>query len=192
MSGINKESQSRVGRENQAYASNGSRLVAGGVILSADHERVLMISSTDKRRWIIPKGGVELDEVEDYSKAAIRETWEEAGVDGRVAKYLGKINDHRMIKTSGCEGNSKSFPPLASSVEYADPNNFITKDGTKLVPRSEYHFYEMALVKIYTEWPEKHKRDRHWFDYATAKRELEKNDGSELLEALEKSSIVKD
>jgi len=41
----------------------GARVVAGCVVLNQDKSKLLFISSTgQKKRWVLPKGGVELDE----------------------------------------------------------------------------------------------------------------------------------
>ena len=41
----------------------------------------MVTSSSDPQRWVIPKGGWEIDE--SAQEAAVRETWEEAGVKGK-------------------------------------------------------------------------------------------------------------
>lgn len=69
----------------------GARVVAGCVVLNEDCSKVLMVGANRSRKWILPKGGAELDEEEDLSLAAVRETWEEGGAKGRIVKYLGKI-----------------------------------------------------------------------------------------------------
>ena len=48
----------------------------------ADNLEVLLITSLNSRRWIIPKGNI--DEGETVAEAAKREALEEAGVRGRV------------------------------------------------------------------------------------------------------------
>lgn len=50
-----------------------------------------MVGANNSEKWILPKGGAELDEQGDLSLAARRETWEEGGAKGRIVKYLGKI-----------------------------------------------------------------------------------------------------
>eukprot|EP00049_Salpingoeca_infusionum_P014598 m.276000 g.276000 ORF g.276000 m.276000 type:complete len:188 (-) comp15704_c0_seq2:8614-9177(-) len=77
----------RVGREKQRY-EDGKRLVVGGVPyrVSSNGLEVLLISSSKKPEWIIPKGGWETDETAE--EAARREAYEEAGVEGAVGKLL--------------------------------------------------------------------------------------------------------
>ncbi|KAK7073803.1 endopolyphosphatase activity protein, partial [Halocaridina rubra] len=49
---------------------------------------VLLVSSKkDPCSWLVPGGGMEAGE--EMATAAIREAWEEAGVQGHITKYLG-------------------------------------------------------------------------------------------------------
>lgn len=75
------------------YGAQGERLVAGVVPLSADKTKVLLIQSTRRGGWVLPKGGWETDEA--IQEAACREAWEEAGIESTVTKDLGKIPDRR-------------------------------------------------------------------------------------------------
>lgn len=50
---------------------------------AAPHSEILLITSRNTRRWIIPKGWVETDQT--AAESAAREAFEEAGVTGRVA-----------------------------------------------------------------------------------------------------------
>lgn len=50
--------------------------------------KILLVSSKkDHGSWLVPGGGVEAGE--EAAEAAVREAWEEAGVQGRVTRYLG-------------------------------------------------------------------------------------------------------
>jgi len=87
--------EARVGRTKQRYDTEGARLVAGIVAVSADKTKVLIVESTRKQNhWVLPKGGWETDEA-TAEIAAQREAWEEAGITGKVTKNLGKIKDTR-------------------------------------------------------------------------------------------------
>lgn len=146
---------------------NNARLVAGGIVLDKEMDKVLMISSSKhKNRWIIPKGGVEFDEKENFAITALRETWEEAGVVGEITKKLPVIEDSRnMLK------NPESY---------------------EKIPLCEFHFYQMKLIELDTDWPEKDNRLRRWCTYNEAKHELLKSKRPELLSALNDSDILKD
>jgi len=152
----------RVGRDKQRYGPNGERLVAGVVPLSPDRTKVLMIQSSSRKGWVLPKGGWETDE-KTQQDAACREAWEEAGIECKIEKDLGTIEEKRT-------------------------ESAIKKDGTR-APRASYRFYEVKVKQELDSWPEQHKRDRQWMSFRTAQDQLK--DRPELLEALERSSIIK-
>jgi len=129
---------SRSGSDNQRYGPKGERLVAGIVPLSADKTRVLLIQSTRRNGWVLPKGGWELDEA-TASAAACREAWEEAGILCRVERDLGHIPDTRPSTTH-----------------------------TKQAPKASYHFFEAVVTEERSDWPERHKRSRQWYAYGQA------------------------
>lgn len=142
--------------------------------MNQDHSKVLLISSTgQKKRWVLPKGGVEMDEAE-YVDSAIRETWEEAGVTGKIIRSLGMIDDLRPPK----EWNTNK-------------EEFLNQEILKHPPRSEFHFFEMVVEKEYDEFPESNKRSRKWVSYHEAIEELINAKRLELKEAVERSSILK-
>ncbi|KAF3070621.1 Diphosphoinositol polyphosphate phosphohydrolase aps1 [Daldinia childiae] len=88
--------ESRTGRTKQRYNSKGERLVAGVVPLSEDRLYVLLIQSTRRKGWVLPKGGWESDE--ECTEAAEREAWEEAGITIRIDYDLGEVIDSRPPK----------------------------------------------------------------------------------------------
>lgn len=120
------------------YGAQGERLVAGVVPLSVDRTKVLLIQSTRRGGWVIPKGGWEMDEG-TAQDAACREAWEEAGIICRVQYDLGMIPESR------------------------DPSQ-----TTAEAPKALYQFFEVTVEKEEAEWPEMHKRARQWLSYAEA------------------------
>lgn len=164
---VTKTAKPREGRAEQMYnARNHARLVAGGIVLDDALDKVLMISSSKHRdRWILPKGGIEYDEKENFAITALRETWEEAGAVGAVTKKLPVVEDAR------------------------DPAERAQMED---IPLCEFHFYQMKLVELDTDWPEASNRLRRWCTYQEAKHELLKSKRPELLSALNDSDIVKD
>lgn len=135
--------ESRTGRDKQRFGTQGERLVAGVVPLSTDKTQVLLIQSTRRGGWVLPKGGWELDET--ASDAAFREAWEEAGVICTTveAADLGSIIDSR-------------------------PTSQVTQNA----PKAIYQFFECIVEELKPEWPEKHKRSRQWFGYTQAVQAL--------------------
>ncbi|KAL8919341.1 MAG: hypothetical protein Q9208_006840 [Pyrenodesmia sp. 3 TL-2023] len=136
------EATARTGRDNQRYGTQGERLVAGVVPLSGDKTKVLLIQSTRRGGWVLPKGGWETDEG-TAQEAACREAWEEAGIVCTVVKELGTIPDMRA-----------------------------PAELTSKAPKAAYHFYEVRVDREAAEWPEKDKRGRQWMPYQQAKQAL--------------------
>lgn len=131
---------------------------------------MLLVSSSAKpKKWVLPKGGVESDEP-DYVSAAIRETWEEAGVTGDITGKLPVVEDMR--------------PPKHWGSMKEDDRGVLTHP-----PRSEFHFYEMAVEREHDKYPECKERRRCWFTYEDAVRELRDNKRLELAACVESSSV---
>ncbi|KAF1916776.1 NUDIX hydrolase domain-like protein [Ampelomyces quisqualis] len=134
--------ESRTGRDNQRYGSQGERLVAGVVPLSTDKYYVLLIQSTRRGGWVLPKGGWETDEA-TAQDAAKREAWEEAGIICKINYDLGLIAEKRKADQL-----------------------------TAKAPKASYHFFEATVEKQEAVWPEQHKRSRNWFTYTQARAAL--------------------
>lgn len=158
------------------YNSKGERLVAGVVPLTEDKTFVLLIQSTRRKGWVLPKGGWESDE--ECTEAAEREAWEEAGIYVQIDYDLGDIIETRPPK----ESKSKDKDKEKEKGKGKDKD----KDG-KDSGKSLYRFYECTVIKEEDNWPEKDKRQRKWFNYTDAKAQLEGR--PELLEALDRSTI---
>lgn len=152
-------------------------MVAGCICLNETRDKVVMIlSSVHKNKWVLPKGGIELDEGEDFVISAVRETWEEAGCEGRILEKLPVVYDLRGAKA----------PVLVGEDQKKD------FDPKKFIPKLEFHFYTMEVVQLSTKWPELDARSRRWCTYSEAKHELMKSKRPELVQALEYSCMVKD
>ena len=119
----------------------------------------MLIQSSNRKGWVLPKGGWETDEG-TQEEAACREAWEEAGIECKIDKDLGTIDEKRS------ELQIRKNP---------------------FAPRAAYRFYEVKVKEEKESWPESHKRTRAWMSYAKAREFLK--DRPELLEALERSSI---
>jgi len=64
----------------------------------------------------------------------------------------------------------------------------------KAIPEksTEFHFFELKLVRLAEDWPEAHKRRRKWMTYGDARRALLDNKRKQLAEALDMCSVNKD
>ncbi|KAI9804778.1 MAG: hypothetical protein M1825_001146 [Sarcosagium campestre] len=130
--------ESRVGRTKQRYGPQGERLVAGVVPISSNRTQVLVIKSTRRGGWVLPKGGWETDEG-SAQDAACREAWEEAGIVCQVKFDLGSIQETRR-----------------------------PEQLTAHAPKALYQFFEVSVEKEEPVWPESFKRDRQWMSYSQA------------------------
>ncbi|SAM00223.1 hypothetical protein [Absidia glauca] len=110
--------KARHGNNNDMVDENNIRQVAGCLPIDLANQRILLISSSNKNKdhWVIPKGGWEDDETQ--AQAALRETWEEAGLKGRITRHLGvfeeatkkQIKGHHWIFEMQIDEVCKKFP----------------------------------------------------------------------------------
>eukprot|EP00968_Pinguiococcus_pyrenoidosus_P007096 scaffold470_cov257-Pinguiococcus_pyrenoidosus.AAC.11 len=99
--------EARTGRTRQRYAADAEggnvRLCCGcvPVVLSEGGEKRVILISSRKKNWTLPKGGWEKDET--AMEAALRETFEEAGVVGDIVDEtpLCAIN-YESCKNASC------------------------------------------------------------------------------------------
>ncbi|KAI7863408.1 NUDIX hydrolase domain-like protein [Spinellus fusiger] len=84
--------KARHGHNQDRTDENNVRQVAGCLPIDPKSKRVLLISSRKKANaWVLPKGGWETNETKE--QAALRETWEEAGVKGVIYRHVGVFVD---------------------------------------------------------------------------------------------------
>ncbi|KAI8335798.1 NUDIX hydrolase domain-like protein [Chlamydoabsidia padenii] len=110
--------KARHGHNSDMVDENNIRQVAGCLPIDPINKRILLISSSNKNKdnWVIPKGGWEDDETQ--AQAALRETWEEAGIKGRITRPLGvfeeatkkQIKGHHWIFELEIDEVCKKFP----------------------------------------------------------------------------------
>lgn len=85
----------------RTYDPDGFRRRAAAVCVRSEalDEVLLVSSSREPSKWVVPGGGVEPDELCD--RAAIREVWEEAGVVGTLGRRIGVFeNPSRHHRTT--------------------------------------------------------------------------------------------
>lgn len=124
---------------------------------------MMMIQSTRRKGWVLPKGGWETDE--ECHEAAAREAWEEAGIMVQIDYDLGDIRETSPRKK-----------------QHSSPS----KDK-KDKERALYRFYEVTVTSEEADWPEREKRERKWFTFAEASELLKER--PELHTALERSTM---
>ena len=70
---------------------------------------VLLVTSSTRQRWVLPKGNV--DKGETKPQAALREAQEEAGVTGRIFKRpIGAYEDLKLAKKGPKQAKIAIFP----------------------------------------------------------------------------------
>jgi diphosphoinositol-polyphosphate diphosphatase len=155
--------------------------VAGVVPLTEDKTYVMLIQSTRRKGWVLPKGGWETDE--ECHEAAAREAWEEAGILVQIDYDLGDIHETSPRKKSSATASSSSSSSSSKNKDGKDGK----ESGGKDKQRSLYRFYEVTVTSEEPDWPEREKRERKWFTFAEAKEMLK--DRPELQMALERSTM---
>jgi len=101
-----------------------------------DGVEVLLITSRDTGRWVIPKGNV--DPGQTAAAAAVRETYEEAGVLGHVTSIPLGIYTYGKRQRSGAA--------VAATVEV----------------------YALEIATQLKKWPERKQRRLEWMDVTAA------------------------
>lgn len=107
---------------------------------AGDGVEVLLITSRDTGRWVLPKGWP----IKGFSPAAsaLREAYEEAGVDGKVAE--APIGRFPYVKVMGAD---KGFP-------------------------CEVAVYPIEVRRLREDFPESDQRRRKWFPAEKAARKV--------------------
>jgi len=156
---------SRIGRDQQRFALDPhtnlptTRLTVGSVPI-LKNGKILMVSSSRKPRWILPKGGWESDE--QCEEGALRETYEEGGIVGTLGARLGDVEcwkegDSRVATGVGEEGGnrviveSNSLPSSASSQCVTLTDNHSTPSSTS---RIRMYMYPLYVLEVRETWPE--------------------------------------
>jgi 8-oxo-dGTP pyrophosphatase MutT (NUDIX family) len=127
------------------YAVLAWRRPAGGPV------EILLITSRETRRWVIPKGWP-IKGLKPY-QAAVREAWEEAGVEGRAsARKIGSFDYDKRLS------------------------------GGQLQP-VRVEVYPLQVLQQHDDWPEAHQRERRWVSAAEAASLVDEPGLAQLLSA---------
>ena len=161
---------SRQGREGQRWLTEPGtgeriRLVTGCIPILRDG-RILLVQSSRKNEWILPKGGWEKDE--SLQLSASRETFEEAGALGTLGPVLTEIKyETRKSKKRKLENRSNAASPASP----ASAKNGVSTKATPALSattaaatpsqtsQKTYTFVLMKMLVLYVtdvrdDWPE--------------------------------------
>lgn len=113
---------------------------------------VLLVSSLRTGRWIIPKGWPMKDK--SLAQAAEQEAWEEAGVQGEIARVpMGRYT-------------------------------YLKDRGKRLGVVCEVHVFEMNDVTLAEDYPELGRRERQWVLTSKAAEMVDEPELQEILKSL--------
>ncbi|MBJ2149943.1 NUDIX hydrolase [Paracoccus sp. IB05] len=118
---------------------------------SKDGTRILLITSRDTGRWVLPKGWPMADR--SNADAALTEAWEEAGVTGA---------------TDGFPVGNYSYDKV------------LCRD-TDLALRCDVEVYPVRVASLARKYPEYRQRRRKWFSPEKAARKVDEPDLQQLI-----------
>jgi len=179
----------RTGRTTARYTPESNRRLCAGIVAlstrsteeSPGHHTHVLVTSSSRHpeRFVLPKGGWEQDESAEH--AALREGWEEAGVVGKITKFLAQVVDPRPPNKVKDKDKKRKHKV----------NNIVTDastTGEEYVPRAEYRYYEVDVDNLATEYPESGERIRRWMNFEEAMQALSWR--PEMAEVLKMSQII--
>ena len=158
-----KDAQSRQGRSLQRWLVHSPteslvREVAGSIPITSDG-RIVLVSASRKNEWILPKGGWDSDATKE--ECAVRETYEEAGLLGKLGSCLapidyesGKSKKRRLQHATSSEG----LPPATKKAKTAFKDSETNSDSSPESIKSSFIrliLFPLYLTEVKSEWPEK-------------------------------------
>lgn len=85
-------------------------------IIEENVPKVMLVTSRDRRRWVLPKGHI--DDGLSEREAAIQEAYEEAGINGRLAKSrIGTYSYRKYDRPDGPAYKVRVYPMEVASIE---------------------------------------------------------------------------
>ncbi|CAO3676555.1 unnamed protein product [Rhizopus microsporus] len=168
----------RHGHGQDVVNENGIRQVAGCLPIDPINKQFLLVTSaSNPGSWVIPKGGWEKDETQ--KQAAMRETWEEAGVKGTITRHVGVfaeksrhgVKAHHWIYEMEIKEVTKKFPEQKKR-----ERRWFTYNEAMLVVKAHYIKDAISLSSLS---PLVHPENLEEKKKKKKKKKKEKKDGDE-------------
>ena len=117
---------------------------AAVAVVARDDGAVLLIRRTDNGNWALPGGAIEMNE--SVAEAAVRETFEETGMQVEVTGLLGIYSDpgHVIHFTSNDEVRREFSVVLTARPVAGEPTPSTESSGVRWVPPADLGGYTMG------------------------------------------------
>ena len=129
-------------RDPDAPAAN-SIVPSVNVAVTNDAGELLFVRRSDNGNWAMPGGAVDIGE--SLAQAAVRETWEEAGIDCEITGVSGIYTDpgHVMLYTSNGEVRQEFSIVLTARAIGGKPTPSSETSEVRWVPPDQVGDYQM-------------------------------------------------
>jgi ADP-ribose pyrophosphatase YjhB (NUDIX family) len=134
----------RIDYHNDPGAPKASRLVPSvNVVVVNDLGEILLIRRTDNGNWALPGGAIDLGE--SVAQAAVRETFEESGIECAITGVAGIYSDpgHVILYTSNGEVRQEFSIVLTARPVAGHPTPSSESSEVRWVPPSAVPGYTM-------------------------------------------------
>jgi len=125
-----------------APAAN-SIVPSANIAVTNDAGQLLLIRRTDNDNWAMPGGAVDIGE--SLAQAAVRETWEETGIECEITGVSGIYTDpgHVMLYTSNGEVRQEFSIVLTARATGGTPTPSSETSEVRWVPLDQIGDYQM-------------------------------------------------
>ena len=113
------------------------------VVVVNDAGDVLLIRRSDNDNWAVPGGAIDLGE--SMVQAAVRETWEETGIECEITGLVGIYTDpkHVILYTSNGEARQEFSILLTGEATGGRPTPSSESSEVRWVPREDLAGYQV-------------------------------------------------